>query len=86
LLGFLSPLHLSVVQLSVDGRGQVEAVLADGVQLNLGDADFLARMRRFVTLYERELAGREGEIERVDLRYASGVAVAFKASPPVAGL
>lgn len=86
LLGFLSPLNLAVVQLSLDGRGQVEAVLANGVQLNLGDADFLARMRRFVTLYERELAGREGEIERVDLRYASGVAVAFKAAPPVAGL
>ena len=86
LLGFLSPLNLSVVQLSVDGRGQVGAVLANGVQLNLGAADFLARMRRFVTLYERELVGREGEIERVDLRYASGVAVAFKASPPVAGL
>lgn len=86
LLGFLSPLNLSVVQLSVDGRGQVEAVLANGVQLNLGDADFLARMRRFVTLYERELAERVDEIERVDLRYASGVAVAFRTSPPVAGL
>ena len=86
LLGFLSPLNLSVVQLSVDGRGQVEAVLANGVQLNLGDADFLARMRRFVTLYERELVERVDEIERVDLRYASGVAVAFRTSPPVAGL
>lgn len=86
LLGFLAPLNLSVTQLSVDARGQMEAVLASGMQLNLGGEDFLARMRRFVTLYERELAPRQGEVERVDLRYASGVAVAFKASPPVAGL
>ena len=82
----LAPLNLSVEQLAVDERGQVEAVLAGGMQVSLGGEDFLARMRRFVAIYSSELVQREKEIERVDLRYESGVAVAFRESAPVAGL
>jgi len=43
-------------------------------------------MHRFIAIYPGELAERRNEIERVDLRYESGVAVAFSESPPVAGL
>jgi cell division protein FtsQ len=86
LVEILAPLGLPVVQLAVDERGQVEAVLDGGMELVLGKDDFLERLHRFVVVYTSELSGRREEIERVDLRYTSGIAVAFRESPPVAGL
>ena len=73
----LAPLHLAVQQLEVDERGQVQVVLAGGMQLILGAENFLERMHRFVAIYRRELAPQAGEVQRVDLRYQSGVAVTF---------
>ena len=86
LVEILAPLHLSVAQLTVDERGQVQVVLAGGMQLLLGSGDFLERMHRFVTLYRTELAARAGEVETVDLRYETGVAVAFAGPSHVAGI
>jgi cell division protein FtsQ len=91
LVEILTPLNLSIRQLAVDERGQVEAVLEDGMQLNLGSEEFLGRMQRFVGIYRAELAARRSEVIRVDLRYESGIAVAFKQASPaessqVAGL
>ena len=82
----LAPLRLSVELLSVDERGQVEALLAPGIKLNLGGADFPERMQRFVKIYRGELAARWADVEQVDLRYESGVAVAFTESSQVAKL
>jgi cell division protein FtsQ len=78
LVEILAPLNLAVEQLAVDDRGQMEAVLAGGIQLNLGSENFLGRMQRFVGVYQTELAARSAELARVDLRYESGIAVAFK--------
>lgn len=78
LVEILAPLNLAVAQLAVDERGQLEAVLEGGMQLSLGGDDFLERMRRFTGIYRTELAARQAEVARVDLRYESGVAVAFK--------
>jgi cell division protein FtsQ len=78
LVEILAPLELAVEQLAVDERGQLEAVLAGGMQLSLGSDDFLERMHRFKGIYRTELAARRTEVARVDLRYESGVAVAFK--------
>jgi cell division protein FtsQ len=91
LVELLAPLNLSVEQLTEDERGQLEVVLAGGMQLKLGSDRFLERMHRFVNIYRDELSARQGEVLRVDLRYESGIAVAFKqpepADPPhVAGL
>ncbi len=83
----LAPLHLRVAQLTVDERGQVDVVLEGGMQLLLGSEDFLERMHRFVAIYRAELAGRAAEVERVDLRYETGIAVAFtEESSRVAGI
>lgn len=82
----LAPLNLSVRQLAMDERGQLEAVLGGGMQLVLGGEEFLERMQRFVAIYRRELAPRAGQVERVDMRYASGLAVAFAETSSVAGL
>jgi cell division protein FtsQ len=77
----LAPLNLKVEQLAMDERGQMEAVLAGGMQLYMGGDDFLGRMQRFSGIYRNELAERRADVERVDLRYESGVAVAFKVPP-----
>lgn len=82
----LAPLHLAVAQLTVDERGQVEVVLDVGVQVMLGSEDFLERMHRFVAIYRAELGARVTEVERVDLRYETGIAVAFSDQSRVAGI
>lgn len=86
LVEILAPVHLSVAQLTVDERDQVEVVLAGGIRLLLGSEDFLERMHRFVAIYRTELAARAADVERVDLRYETGVAVAFTESSRVAGI
>jgi cell division protein FtsQ len=86
LVELLAPVGLAVEQLAVDERGQVEAVLTGGMQLIVGGDDFLERMHRFVVIYRTELAARAKDVERVDLRYESGIAVAFRDASPVAGL
>ena len=86
LLGILAPVNLAVEQLAVDERGQMEAVLVGGMRLIVGNKDFLGRMHRFVAIYRSELAERQDEIERVDLRYETGLAVAFSETSRVAGL
>jgi cell division protein FtsQ len=78
LVDMLAPLGLGVSQLQMDGRGGVEAVLSGGQQLVIGGSDFLERMYRFAAVYRTELAGRMAEVERIDLRYERGVAVAFR--------
>lgn len=86
LVDMLAPLGLRVEQLSMDARGEVDAVLAGGMRLALGSEEFRERMLRFVAIYRRELAPHAQEIERVDLRYPSGLAVALRESSQVAGL
>lgn len=86
LVDLLAPLNLSVAQLTVDERGQVEVVLVGGMRLLLGSEDYLERMNRFIELYRMELAARAAEVERVDLRYETGVAVSFIESSRVAGI
>ncbi|MEM6580336.1 MAG: cell division protein FtsQ/DivIB [Pseudomonadota bacterium] len=83
----LTPLQMKVAKLKIDDRGQIDVVMNNGMQLKLGNEDFLERMHRFLAVYRSELSDRAGDIERIDLRYEKGVAVAFKQEPPqVAGL
>jgi len=81
LVDLLTPLGLAVQQLEVDGRGQLQAVLQGGQQLVIGGTDFLERMHRFGAVYRAELGARMTDIERIDLRYERGVAVAFREEP-----
>lgn len=80
----LGPLGLAVEQLAMDERGQLDAVLVGGLQLVVGGQDFRERMSRFVSIYRSELASRLEQVERVDLRYESGIAVAFNEPPSAA--
>jgi cell division protein FtsQ len=86
LVDLLRPLQLTVSTLSMDERGQVEVALGSGATLILGGDEFLERMQRFVTIYRTELRARFSDVQRVDLRYASGAAVAFRPDELVAGV
>ncbi|MEQ9395007.1 cell division protein FtsQ/DivIB [Haliea sp.] len=74
----LQPLSLELRELSLDDRGHLRAVLAGGMELVLGNTEFGERLQRFATVYRSELAERAGAVKRVDLRYESGLAVAFR--------
>ncbi|MDO8861399.1 cell division protein FtsQ/DivIB [Haliea sp. E1-2-M8] len=74
----LQPLSLDLRELSLDDRGHLRAVLAGGMELVLGNTEFGERLQRFATVYRSELAERAGDVKRVDLRYESGLAVAFR--------
>lgn len=88
LLELLKPQQLKVSQLTVDGRGQVDAILGSDMHLIIGAENFLERMQLFIAIYRDELAPRAQDIERIDLRYSSGLAVAFREPEPsqMAGL
>jgi cell division protein FtsQ len=86
LVDIVAPLGLSVSALQLDERGEIEAVLSNGVRLVLGNEAFLERMHRFVTVYRQELASRVDAIARIDLRYETGLAVAYREDSQVAGL
>ncbi len=98
LTALLQPLGLTVSALHLDTRRQLEAELDGGLRVLMGNRDFRERMQRFTAVYREHLAGHGAAIERIDLRYESGLAVAFKtpdgqpaaepesAPPTVAGL
>ena len=82
----LQPVELSITALAVDGRGQLRTTLAGGIEVIFGSRDLLDRLDRFVALYRVGLGQRKAEIRRVDMRYTTGVAVAFSEPQEVAGL
>ncbi|MEH6516593.1 MAG: cell division protein FtsQ/DivIB [Halioglobus sp.] len=73
----LAPLRMEVIELSLDERGQLRAILQGGTEVYLGSDDFVERVQRLLALYRDELSARSTEVARVDLRYESGLAVAF---------
>lgn len=71
---------LEVTALHREDRGAWDVTLkADSeVHLYFGRRDLELKIERFLALYRNQLKERMGEIERIDLRYTHGVAVAWK--------
>ena len=82
----LLPIGLAVAALAIDDRGQMRATLAGDIEVIFGEHGLVERLDRFVALFDASLLRRIDEIERVDLRYESGIAVAFAGPSEVAGL
>lgn len=59
-------------------RGAWTLVLANGIEVALGRDQIRERFKRFMTVYEGELAAHAEDVERVDARYTNGVAVRWK--------
>lgn len=75
----LRPLGYSIKQLEMRERGSWFITTQTGLQLLFGRDHLVEKMRRFAVVYEKELKEHIETIERVDLRYANGLAVAWRA-------
>jgi cell division protein FtsQ len=67
-----------LVTLRVDSRGAVDIELINGLQIKLGRGDIDHKIDRLVNIYQQQILPRREQIERLDLRYSNGFAVAWK--------
>lgn len=73
------PHGLRLKGLELESRGAWNLELDNGLQVIAGREDLMQRLKRFIRVYESQLAARISEVERVDIRYTNGVAVRWKA-------
>lgn len=74
----LRPLGYSIQRLELRERGSWFVTTNSGLQLLLGREEVMEKMRRFVTIYEKELKPQMEQIARIDLRYSNGLAVTWR--------
>ena len=74
----LRPMGYSIARLEMKARGSWFVITSDGLELLLGRDVILEKVRRFSAIYERELKEQMDRVARVDLRYANGLAVAWR--------
>lgn len=67
--------ELQLHDLYLDKRRAWQLKLSNGIELNVGRKDLMGRVNRFINLYPLLVAEGETPIERVDLRYDTGLAV-----------
>ncbi|MCH2338632.1 cell division protein FtsQ/DivIB [Pseudomonas sp. NPDC047963] len=78
----LRPLGFSIVRLELRARGSWFVTTGQGVELLLGRDQIIEKMRRFTAIYQQELVQESDKIARIDLRYANGLAVAWREPSP----
>lgn len=71
---------MRLMRLTLDERGAWEVLLDNGVTLRLGREHVEERFDRFMQAGARVVTTRAGEIAYVDLRYANGFAVGWRAA------
>jgi cell division protein FtsQ len=76
----LKPANLSVRALVEDERRAWHLLLGNGIPVAIGRGDPEDRVTRFAHVYPQVLRGRARYIDRIDLRYTNGLAVAWKRS------
>ena len=74
---------LTLAALQRTELGGWRVVLSNGVPILLGDAALSNRLARALAVYDDQLAERVERVDRIDARYASGVAVRWR---PVAAV
>lgn len=67
-----------LVSLRVDSRGALDVELINGLTIKLGRDDIERRIDRLVMIYDSQILPRRDQIQRLDLRYSNGFAVAWK--------
>jgi cell division protein FtsQ len=75
----LASAGLRLSRMRLDERGAWEIQLDNGVQLRLGREQFDQRFDRFIAAAARIVSSRATEIRYVDLRYANGFAIGWRA-------
>lgn len=74
----LRPLGFSIIALEMRERGSWYLRTAQGIDLLLGRDHIVDKMRRFAAIYEKALKAQQPNIARIDLRYPTGLAVAWR--------
>jgi cell division protein FtsQ len=67
-----------LVAMRVDNRGAIDVELINGLQIKLGRSQIQRKIDRLATIYNAQILPRREQIERLDLRYSNGFAVAWK--------
>lgn len=67
-----------IVALEVDSRGALDVELINGLELKLGRDEIERKIDRLISIYRPQILPRREQIERLDLRYSNGFAVAWK--------
>lgn len=76
--GRLSAAGLEISEFHMDARHAISLKLSNGVEVILGREAIEGRLQRLVRIYQKTLAGRTGDIARIDLRYSNGLAVGWR--------
>ena len=74
----LRPMGFTVVRLELRERGSWFLSTGQGIELLLGRDHLVEKMRRLSVIYEKALKEQQANIARIDLRYANGLAVAWR--------
>jgi cell division protein FtsQ len=74
----LRPMGFSVSRLELRERGSWFLSTGQGIELLLGRDHLVEKMRRFTAIYDKALKEQQTNIARIDLRYANGLAVAWR--------
>ena len=74
----LRPMGFSVARLELRERGSWFLSTGQGIELLLGRDHLVEKMRRFTAIYDKALKEQQTNIARIDLRYANGLAVAWR--------
>lgn len=78
LSSIMQPVSLAITELFLEDRLSWRIKLADGVVLVVDEKDCLAKLERFVELYQKMPESDRTFIEQVDLRYDNGLAIKWK--------
>ncbi|HEX4044372.1 MAG TPA: cell division protein FtsQ/DivIB [Gammaproteobacteria bacterium] len=74
----LAPLRAKIFSLELTPFLTWKLTLNNGVAMQIGHKDILTRLDHFVRVYPKIVGSRAADVEYVDLRYPSGVAVRWK--------
>lgn len=75
----LQPLQLKIATLELTSSESWQVTLSNGIKLNMGYKDILTRIGHFVKVYPKIVGDRSKDVDYIDLRYANGFAVRWKA-------
>ncbi|WP_127959471.1 cell division protein FtsQ [Serratia microhaemolytica] len=76
---------LQLNKLAMTARHSWQLTLSDGVRLELGRDDYLPKLQRFIAVYplmQQSAKEKNQQIDYIDLRYDTGVAVGWKTGVP----
>lgn len=74
----LRSVELGLQGLLLEPRDGWQLALTGGVEIALGGDDVMRRMDRLLNVYRQRLAAEFDRVQRIDLRYANGMAVAWR--------